>query len=301
MTDESSFPSEDTSGLPIDASSASSSDRKISPVIVAVAGATGLVGQHVVRSLLALPSLSKLTLDGKEIDPSRSNFVVRILSRDVAKAETLFDTKGRSDGKTSRLDIVKGDVTQPDSLRSLVDGASYLICTIGARAFTGAEGPIAIDEKGVKNLVTACVDEKKKQKGEQSSINRFVLISSASVTKTFSFINLFGFAKPKLEAENFLRQSGIDYTVIRPPVLTNSSPVESATKRAIFTQGDNLVFIGTMSRYNTAQLCLLTLLNPKAKNRTFECREGASGENFSVDGVDKLLGGIKGDGVSPKE
>jgi hypothetical protein len=64
-----------------------------------------------------------------------------------------------------------------------------------------------------------------------------------------------------------VRQSGLNYTMIRPCALTE----KPGDKVLIFDQGDTIK--GQVSRDAIAELCLRVLQLPEACNKTFEVRE----------------------------
>ncbi|CCQ66954.1 hypothetical protein CWATWH0402_3772 [Crocosphaera watsonii WH 0402] len=71
----------------------------------------------------------------------------------------------------------------------------------------------------------------------------------------------------KLKGEDVLRQSGLNYTIIRPCALTE----KPGDKALFFEQGDNLK--GQVSRDAIADLCLQLLQYPSACQKTFEVCE----------------------------
>jgi uncharacterized protein YbjT (DUF2867 family) len=115
-----------------------------------------------------------------------------------------------------------------------------------------------------------------------SKLSRFVLISSAGVTRPGrEGINLEeeppavrlndplgGILTWKLKGEDSLRSSGVPYTIIRPCALTE----ETGGKELFFEQGDNIR--GKISRDDVAQLCIEALQETAACNVTFEVKAG---------------------------
>jgi uncharacterized protein YbjT (DUF2867 family) len=115
-----------------------------------------------------------------------------------------------------------------------------------------------------------------------SNLSRFVLISSAGVTRPGRpGINLEeeppavrlndqlgGILTWKLKGEDSVISSGVPYTIIRPCALTE----ETGGKELIVEQGDNIR--GKISRDDVAELCLNSLLHPEACNVTFEVKAG---------------------------
>jgi uncharacterized protein YbjT (DUF2867 family) len=110
---------------------------------------------------------------------------------------------------------------------------------------------------------------------------QFVMVSSAGVTRPGRpGLNLEeeppavrlndqlgGILTWKLRGEEIVRQSGINYTIIRPCALTE----KPGDKVLVFDQGDNMK--GQVSRDAIAELCIQALEIPEASNKTFEVRE----------------------------
>ena len=71
----------------------------------------------------------------------------------------------------------------------------------------------------------------------------------------------------KLRGEDLVRQSGLNYTIIRPCALTE----KPGNKVLIFAQGDRIK--GQVSRDAIAELCLKILQLTEGCNKTFEVRE----------------------------
>lgn len=120
-----------------------------------------------------------------------------------------------------------------------------------------------------------------------AGLSQFILVSSAGVTRPGRpGINLEeeppavrlndqlgGILTWKLKGEDSLRSSGIPYTIIRPCALTE----EAGGKELIVEQGDNIR--GKISRNDVAEICVQSLKKPKAKNITFEVKQGENNVN----------------------
>lgn len=84
---------------------------------------------------------------------------------------------------------------------------------------------LQVDNFGTVNLVEAC---------RKLGVNRFILVSSILVNgaamgqilnPAYIFLNVFGLTLiAKLQAEQHIRKSGINYTIIRPGGLRNEPP-----------------------------------------------------------------------------
>ena len=201
--------------------------------IFLIAGATGKTGQIIVNKLIE-----------RGLKP-------RILVRDKDLAENLFGEK---------VDLYVGDVRQPETLMPAMDGVDIVISAIGTRTPVGKNCPKRVDYQGVANLV---------QSAKASHVQRFILISSISVTHANHPMNCFGkILDWKLEGENVLRESGLSYAIVRPGGLVDGSENQ---KLLIFDQGDNI--LGTISRAALAETCLCAADFPNNLHLTFEVVE----------------------------
>lgn len=199
---------------------------------VLVAGATGGTGTFVVAQL------------------HDAGFEVRALVRDVEKAQDILGPD---------IELVAGDVRDPDSISRAMDGVDAVVSTIGGSGKNDPNGPEQVDYLGVKHLADAAANAK---------LNQFVLVSSRSVTNknhplNKMFNNLLNW---KLKGEDALRNSGVPYTIIRPGGLINAPAGEKAI---IFEQGDNPGGT-TIARADVAAICVAALQAPAAKFKTFE-------------------------------
>ncbi|XP_031277202.1 protein TIC 62, chloroplastic isoform X2 [Pistacia vera] len=213
--------------------------------LVLVVGGTGGVGQLIVASLLS------------------RNIKARLLLRDPEKATILF---GKQDEE--KLQVCKGDTRNPEDVDpSIFEGVTHVICCTGTTAFPskrwdGDNTPERVDWEGVRNLVSAL----------PSSLKRIVLVSSVGVTKfneiPWSIMNLFGVLKYKKMGEDFLRNSGLPFTIIRPGRLTDGPytsydlntllKATAGQRRAVLIgKGDKLV--GEVSRLVVAEACIQAL------------------------------------------
>lgn len=105
----------------------------------------------------------------------------------------------------------------------------------------------------------------------------FVFVSCASVTaRDFSILDQQGLraaakddvAAWKYLAENRLRQSGLTYCIVRPGEFTE----QPGGSKAIMLEQDGDVS-GAISRADVAEICVMSLLDPRACNVTFDAFE----------------------------
>lgn len=229
---------------------------------VFVAGATGQTGQRIVSELLA------------------QGYVVRAGVRDEAKAKDILP-------KSDKLEFVKADVTQGAELLSkAIAGSNAVIVATGFRPSIDITASWKVDKIGTCNVVDAC---------QQSGVKRLVLVSSilangAAIGKLFNpiyiLLNIFGLTLvAKLQAEKYIRQSGIDYTIIRPGGLKNDPP----SGNIVLTKEDT-TFAGSVSRDTVAKVAVESLGIPEASFKVVELISTPDAPSKSIQELFQSLG-----------
>jgi uncharacterized protein YbjT (DUF2867 family) len=196
-----------------------------------VAGATGATGQRIVRELV------------------QRQIPVRALVRDLATAKTLLPPE---------VTLIQGGLVNTAALVEAIGDSDVLLCATGARpSLTEPMGPMMVDYWGVANLTDAA---------KQAHIQHFVLVSSLCVSRFFHPLNLFWLVLAwKLYGENYLRQSGLTYTIVRPGGLLNDNP----PGQVVMAPADTL-FQGRIPRSQVAEVCVEALSCPAARQKVVE-------------------------------
>ena len=195
-----------------------------------VAGAAGQTGRRIVQELV------------------KRGVPVRALVRDVEAARSLLPPE---------VELVVGDVLQPDSLTAAIADCTVLLCATGAKPSFDPTGPYKVDYEGTKNLVDAA-----KAKG----IEQFVLVTSLCTSKFFHPLNLFFLILVwKKQAEEYLQNSGVPYTIVRPGGLLNDDNPDSVLMSAADTLSD-----GRIPRTKVAQTCVEALFQSTSRNKIVE-------------------------------
>ncbi|ERT06256.1 hypothetical protein M595_3745 [Lyngbya aestuarii BL J] len=195
-----------------------------------VAGATGQTGRRIVRQLV------------------EQNVPVRALVRDLETAQKILP---------SEAELVTGDVLQPQSLKAAIADSTVLLCATGASPSFDPTGPYKIDYEGTRNLVDVA---------KQQGIEHFVLVSSLCVSQLFHPLNLFWLILVwKKQAEDYIRQSGLTYTIVRPGGLKNED-----NEDAIVMKSADTLFDGSIPRTKVAEVCVEALSIPTARNKIVE-------------------------------
>lgn len=209
-----------------------------------VAGATGQTGKRIVEQL------------------RENGIAVRAMVRDRAKAEAELPTG---------IDIAIGDVLKPNTLSAALTDCQVLISATGATPSLDPTGPYQVDYEGTKNLVDAA---------KQANIEQLVMVSSLCVSKFFHPLNLFwGVLFWKQQAEDYLKNSGVTYTIVRPGGLKNET-----NDQAIVMSAADTLFEGSIPREKVAQVCVEALNEPAAKNKVVEIvtRETATSQPLAT-------------------
>jgi len=197
---------------------------------VFVAGATGQTGRQVVKELV------------------KRNIPVQALVRDLDKAKSVLPTEA---------ELVLGDVLQPSSLNAAMADSTVIICATGAAPSFNPLGPYQVDFEGTKNLVDAA---------KTSGIKHFVYVSSLCTSQFFHPLNLFWLILVwKKRAEEYIQNSGLTYTIVRPGGLKNEENNDSIVMSTADTLSE-----GSISRSKVAQVCVDALFQPAAQNKIVE-------------------------------
>ncbi|SFG14481.1 Uncharacterized conserved protein YbjT, contains NAD(P)-binding and DUF2867 domains [Halopelagius inordinatus] len=129
-------------------------------------------------------------------------------------AESDYDVGGmvRDESQTEDIDALGAEPVVADLTEDVahaVEGADAVVFAAGS----GGEDVWGVDRDGAKNLVDAAEDE---------GATRFVMLSSINADRPESSPEaLREYLRAKAEADDYLRESDLTYTVVRPGPLTN--------------------------------------------------------------------------------
>lgn len=197
---------------------------------VLVVGATGQTGRRIVQELV------------------QRQIPVRSLVRNLALAQQILPKE---------TELWVGDVLDPNSLDAALKGITAILCATGAKPSFNFWEPYQVDYEGTKNLIDGA---------KAQGIQRFVLVSSLCVSRFFHPLNLFWLVLYwKKQAEAYLQDSGLTYTIVRPGGLKNEDNSESI----VLSSADTL-FEGSIPRQKVAQVCVESLNQAAAENKIVE-------------------------------
>lgn len=153
---------------------------------------------------------------------------------------------------------VLADLEQED-LSPALKGIEKVIFAAGSGSKTGPEKTTEVDEKGAIKIIEAA---------KKANVKKFIMLSSMGADEPSKHKDLEHYLKAKAAADEQLRASGLDYTIIRPGALTDDLGM-GKVKLA-----EKLDTTGGISRDDVAFLLIMSLADPLVKNMTFEAIEG---------------------------
>ena len=116
------------------------------------------------------------------------------------------------------LETIRVSLDNKKELDKSLENMDALVIATGARPSLDLTGPAKVDALGVYRQLQSC---------KRVGIKRVILVSSLCTGKIFHPLNLFGLILIwKKIGENFLRNSSIDWTIIRPGGLKESEDIK---------------------------------------------------------------------------
>ena len=153
---------------------------------VLVIGASGFVGRHLAKALLA------------------GGRAVRCLARDPARVEDLAALGG---------EVVQGDIADLASVQRAMDSVQAVYVSIHTLSPQPGNTPgrqfMAVEREGLQNVVTVC---------RAQGVRRVLYVTSLGITADASSEWL----RERWQAEQFLLGSGLDATIIRPGMIVGA-------------------------------------------------------------------------------
>ena len=150
--------------------------------MILVTGGSGYVGSHIIR---------RLANAGRE---------VRALVRDRRRAEREARLNGLS------VDWVEADVTRPDSLSEAFSGATIVIHTVAIAIERPGRTYERINVEGTANVLSAA---------KSAGARRFINMSQLGAQPNLPY----RFLASKGKAQEWVAESGLDWTAFRPSVI----------------------------------------------------------------------------------
>ncbi|WP_073355387.1 SDR family oxidoreductase [Flavobacterium xanthum] len=126
-------------------------------------------------------------------------------------------------------------------------------------AGSAGKNVLGVDQEGAKKLIDA---------SKKANIRKFVMLSSMGADKPEEATQLQEYLKAKHNADEYLKTSGLDFSIVRPGSLTNEAALTTIELEGKLNKH------GEISREDVAQTLVLTLDDTIASKATFEIIKG---------------------------
>ena len=168
------------------------------------------------------------------------------------------------------LETIRLSLDDKEDLDKALENLDALIIATGARASLDLTGPAKVDALGVYRQLQSC---------KRVGIKRVILVSSLCTGKLFHPLNLFGLILIwKKLGENFLRNSNLEWTIIRPGGLKESENIKSEN---IDYSKEDTKTKGSIPRRLVAKCCIDSLKNKDSINKIIEVTSSTENKKVS--------------------
>ena len=155
--------------------------------------------------------------------------------------------------ETEGISTVLGDLEQD------VSHAFKNIDKVIFAAGSGGKNVIGVDQEGAKRLIDA---------SKHSNIKKFVMLSSMGADAPEKAEQLQEYLKAKQNADEHLKNSGLNYAIVRPGTLTNDNATNHIQLKEKLSQS------GEISRADVARTLVRVLNDDTANKVSFEILNG---------------------------
>lgn len=211
---------------------------------ILIAGANGATGQEIVKILKDLPGYEPYAMVRKE-EQEATFEMIRV--------------------KTVLADL-EGDLTQA------VKGMDRVIFAAGSGGNTSDQKTTDVDEKGAINLIDSA---------KAAGVRKLVMLSSMGTEKPDENPDLAHYLRAKKTADDHLKASFLDYTIVRPGRLTNGEKTNKIKAKKQLNE------YGEISRKDVAQVLVDSLPAAMVKNKTFEILQGDQAISLALEEVEQ--------------
>jgi uncharacterized protein YbjT (DUF2867 family) len=155
--------------------------------------------------------------------------------------------------KSQGVDTVLADLTK--DLTNTAKGVDKVVFAAGS----GGKNVVEVDQEGAKRLIAV---------SKMANVKKFVMLSSMGADNPDEAEELKDYLKAKHKADEHLRHSGLNYTIVRPGTLNDTEGTSKIElKEKLNKQGE-------ISRADVAQTLVRSLHDDAPHNTTFEIIEG---------------------------
>lgn len=159
----------------------------------------------------------------------------------------------RSQFEDQGITTIMGDLTE--DISQIAETADKVIFAAGS----GGKAVEAVDRDGAKRFI----DSAKKW-----NVKKFVMLSSMGADKPQQASDLKEYLQAKHEADEYLKESGLQHSIVRPGALTNDEAFGKIKLEGTLDRQ------GEIPRADVAQVLVRTLHDGVASNEVFEIIKG---------------------------
>ena len=199
---------------------------------ILIVGANGSTGKRIIEILSNSQSFEPVAMIRKE------------------EQKSIFDDM--------EVKSVLADLEQED-FSGVLKGIDKVIFAAGSGGHTGPDKTTAVDQDGAIKIIDAA---------KEAKVKKFIMLSAMNADAPSKHPDLEHYLKAKAEADKHLRNSGLNYTIVRPGALTDDMGMGKVKV------GVKLDSAGEISRDDVAFLLIMSLADPLVQNMTFEAVEG---------------------------
>ena len=172
--------------------------------------------------------------------------------------------------RLKNIETIRVSLDNKKELDKSLENIDALVIATGARASLDLTGPAKVDALGVYRQLQSC---------KRVGIKRVILVSSLCTGKIFHPLNLFGLILIwKKIGENFIRNSSLDWTIIRPGGLKESEDIK--LERIEYSKEDTQIK-GSIPRRLVAKCCIDSLKNKESINKIIEVTSSPDNKKIS--------------------
>lgn len=160
--------------------------------------------------------------------------------------------------KNAGAEPVICDLEKEDDISDAVGSADAVVFAAGAGAGSGAEKKWSVDRDGAIKLMEAA---------KKNGIDRYIMISAMGLDEPRGDEVFQVYQKAKAEADEAIRNSGLDYTIVKPGRLTDDSATHKISLAHSLDGGE-------VPRADVAAVLVQVLEKPELSGHTLDLTSG---------------------------
>jgi uncharacterized protein YbjT (DUF2867 family) len=163
--------------------------------------------------------------------------------------------------KQHGAEVVRGDLRDPASLLLACQGVDQIVAAAHALDGKGSNNPHTVDDAGNRQLIDAA---------KAAGVKHFIFVSIQRVSSDAPL----EFFRIKYRTEEYLRASGLDFTILRPGAYMElwaqlmGQPLIKQGKVTIFGRGNNPINFAAVE--DVAHFVSIALSDPRTRNTVIE-------------------------------